>query len=153
MNCNIDEIRSRFDKSLSVLMQNLGPQLINRVQLGLTPGQVIMLHFIYRENQCCLSKLAEMLEVSPSAITIMVDRLENQGIVNRIRDNDDRRVVKVELTGVGRKKINQVYQLRNEIIQHCLTQIDLNKIESFLQTLETLASITQEIDVREFLVI
>ena len=98
MHKNLDSLTERFDKSLHVLMQHLGPQLISRTQLDLTPGQVFMLHLIRNESLCSVSKLAEKMEVAPSAITVMLDRLENHGFVSRKRDTSDRRVVIIELT-------------------------------------------------------
>ena len=151
MNQNIDALTERFDKSLYVLMQNLGPQLINRAQFGLTPGQVFMLYFIRQEGQCSVSKLAEKMEVAPSAITVMVDRLENHGFVNRVRDKVDRRVVNVELTTAGEEKLNEVIHVRKQIIQHCLTRVGQNELNSFVHTLESIASLAQGMDVQEII--
>jgi MarR family transcriptional regulator, organic hydroperoxide resistance regulator len=148
MHQNIDSLTERFDKSLFVLLQNLGPQLINRAQLGLTPGQVFMLHFIQQDSQCSVSKLAEKMEVAPSAITVMLDRLENHGFVARTRDKVDRRVVIINLTDVGEEKLNHVLDVRKQIMQHCLTQIEFNELNSFIQTLEKLSPIAQAMDIK-----
>jgi MarR family transcriptional regulator, organic hydroperoxide resistance regulator len=139
-------LAERFDKSLFVLLHNLGPQLINRAHLGLTPGQVFMLHYIKDENQYSVSKLAEKMEVAPSAITVMVDRLENHGFVNRLRDKSDRRVVKIKLTNSGEEKLKQVLQLRKQIVEHCLLQLDPNEMVTFIHTLESLASVASALD-------
>ncbi len=41
--------------------------------------------------------------VKPSAITVMIDRLIDQELVERYHDKDDRRVVVIELTKKGGK--------------------------------------------------
>ena len=146
MHQNIDALIERFDQSLFVLMQNLGPQLIHRAQLGLTPGQVFMLHFIQQNGQGSVSKLAEKMEVAPSAITVMLDRLENHGYVSRTRDKIDRRVVIIELTNSGAKKLKQVLDVRKQIIQHCLMKVEADELDSFVQTLENLSAIAQAMD-------
>jgi len=145
---NIDALTECFDKYLFVLMQNLGPQLINRAQLGLTPGQVFLLHFIRQESQCSVSKLAEKMDVAASAITVMLDRLENHGFVVRTRDNVDRRVVMIALTDAGEETLNHVLNVRKQIMQNCLTQIESHELDSFIQTLEKLASIAQTMDAK-----
>jgi MarR family transcriptional regulator, organic hydroperoxide resistance regulator len=144
----MDSMTERFNKSLFVLMQNLGPQLISRAQLGLTPGQVFMLKFIMQESGCSVSKLAEKMEVAPSAITVMLDRLENNGFVSRTRDIADRRVVIIELTASGEEKLNHVLTERNQIIQHCLKQLEPTELDSFILSLEKIASFTQSIEIK-----
>jgi MarR family transcriptional regulator, organic hydroperoxide resistance regulator len=145
---DIDSLTERFDKALFITMQNLGPQLISRIQSGLTPGQVFILHFIQKESRCSVSKLAEKMEVNPSAITVMLDRLENHGFVIRTRDKNDRRVVAVELTESGDKTLKQVLNVRKQIMQHCLTQINPDELDSFVQTFEKLATISAAMDIK-----
>lgn len=144
----IDVLTKQFDGALLVLLQNLGPQLIIRAQLGLTPGQVFMLRFIKQENQCSVSKLADKLEVNPSAITVMLDRLESHGFVERIRDMNDRRVVIAQITHAGEETLNHVLDVRNQIIQRCLEQVQPSELDSFVQTLEKLAAISAETDIK-----
>jgi MarR family transcriptional regulator, organic hydroperoxide resistance regulator len=148
MSKNIDMLTERFDAALFVMMQNLGPQLIIRTQLDLTPGQVFMLHFIQQKNQCSVSKLADKMEVNPSAITVMLDRLENHGFVARARDKNDRRVVIAQLTEAGEEALNRVLNVRKQIVQHCLTQIEPDELDSFVQTLEQLATICTSMDIK-----
>lgn len=145
---NIDAVTERFDKALRVLIRSFGPQLIQRIQLGLTPGQVFMLHFIQQENHCSVSKLAEKMEVAPSAITVMLDRLENHGFVSRTRDQADRRVVVVELTDAGRETLKKVKEKRKQIMQDCLTQIDLKELTAIAQSLEKIASIAETMEMK-----
>jgi len=144
----IDSLTERFNKSLLILMQNLGPQLISRAQLGLTPGQVYMLKYIKQESGCSVSKLAEKMEVAPSAITVMLDRLENNGFVSRTRDNADRRVVIVKLTAAGEERLDYILKKRNQIMQHCLKQLEPNELDSFIQSLEKVASFAQSMEIK-----
>lgn len=148
---NIDALSERFEKSLFILSKNLGPELIARTQLDLTPGQVFMLYFIQQENPCTVSTLAEKLEVSPSSITVMLDRLESHGFVTRVRSTNDRRVVITELTEKGKAKLNHVLGVRKQITQYCLEQVDVKELESFISTLESLASIAQAMKADEVL--
>ena len=51
-----------------------------------------------------LSQLAERLSCVRSNMTQLIDRLETDGLVNRLPDPDDRRSVKAELTDLGMEK-------------------------------------------------
>lgn len=48
-----------------------------------------------------LGRLAEDMRILPSAMTAIADRLEEQGIVCRIRDQEDRRAWLLQLTAKG----------------------------------------------------
>ena len=52
-------------------------------------------------GSCRMGEIADHLGVVQSAITPLVDRLEDQQIVRRVRSRDDRRVWLVELTESG----------------------------------------------------
>ncbi len=148
---NIEDYTARFDEALFVTMQNLGPQLIKRAHLELTPGQVFMLHLIQQEGQCSQSKLAEHMEVSPSAITIMLDRLENHGYVERKRDSNDRRVVMSELTSTGTETLLRVMRVRQRLVQHCLSKLPAEELDRFINTLEQLADISAAMEIEKIL--
>lgn len=49
--------------------------------------------------------LAESLDVSQASATGIVDRMEQRGLVERRRDDEDRRVIRVALTDAGRQLI------------------------------------------------
>ncbi|MBF0563981.1 MAG: MarR family transcriptional regulator [Nitrospirae bacterium] len=50
-----------------------------------------------------MSDIAERLQVGLSSVTWVVDKLEDKKFVHRLRSDDDRRVVRVELTEEGRQ--------------------------------------------------
>jgi DNA-binding MarR family transcriptional regulator len=52
--------------------------------------------------------LARDLEIDPGAMTRSLDRLEAKGLVRRERSTQDRRVVRLVLTGEGRKVARKV---------------------------------------------
>lgn len=49
-------------------------------------------------------ELAEALGLTPAAVTDIIDRLEDRGLVRRSRDPQDRRAIRVELTPAGRRQ-------------------------------------------------
>ena len=147
----MDSWTERFERALHTTMHNLGPELITRAQSKLTPGQCFMMYFIREKDRCTVSSLSEKMEVNPSAITVMLDRLENHGFVTRSRDQQDRRVVIVELTKAGEQALDAVMNIRKRILEHCLCQLSPDELESFLTTLEKIASVSASMDVKTIL--
>lgn len=68
-----------------------------------SPTQVSALATIERRGPITLGELAVAERVQPPTITAAIDRLESRDLVRRKTDAADRRVVRVEITGEGRK--------------------------------------------------
>lgn len=56
-------------------------------------------------------QISSQLQVSPSGMTSKLDRLENLGLVRRLPDPADRRVVGIELTDTGRSAADQAFMI------------------------------------------
>ncbi|KIL39816.1 hypothetical protein SD70_17215 [Gordoniibacillus kamchatkensis] len=112
--------------------------------IGITGPQFFMLHFIKEQGQCKLTQLAEKMEVKPSAITVMIDRLVHANLVARIHDPHDRRVVLVELTQEGQQALDQLKDLTKEIIARYFSGIGKEELARFVATFEKLAGMTDK---------
>lgn len=67
---------------------------------------LVLLHFS-RSGSLPLSKIGERLMVHPTSVTSAIDRLEAQGFVERMPDQDDRRRTLARLTAKGRTTVKQ----------------------------------------------
>ena len=65
--------------------------------LHMTPSLARLLFFVGRQPDCRQTELADFLEVSPVTVGRMIDRLEKQGVVQRVPDLADRRVYRIRL--------------------------------------------------------
>jgi DNA-binding MarR family transcriptional regulator len=73
--------------------------------VGLSSAKIGGLCVLVAEDQpMSLSELAEKLTCVRSNVTQLVDRLEADGLVKRSDDPTDRRVVRAEVTGLGRQR-------------------------------------------------
>lgn len=70
--------------------------------LGLHVGQEMFLLELWREDGLKVGDLAARLRVEPPTVTRMLRRLENCGLVERRKDPDDARGIRVYLTEKGR---------------------------------------------------
>src|SRR5262249_44109481 len=58
--------------------------------------------FLGAEGPRMMREVSEFLTVAVNSVTSIVDNLERKGLVRRRRSEEDRRVVRVELTDAGR---------------------------------------------------
>lgn len=61
----------------------------------------VIAHLTRQKEGATLAELSRHLLVTAGNITGLIDRMEDQGYVNRIPDPDDRRVTRVQLTESG----------------------------------------------------
>jgi DNA-binding MarR family transcriptional regulator len=71
-------------------------------ELGLYPGQELMLYELAAEGNHNQRELAERLRVEPPTVAKMLGRMQQQGLIERHPDPDDRRVTRVSLSAHGR---------------------------------------------------
>src|SRR3954471_7810775 len=81
-------------------------QYLKRVE-GISQSQYNILRILRgaRPNAVKISEIADRMITRDPDVTRLVDRLIKQGLVRRERDNEDRRVVLVEITGTGLKML------------------------------------------------
>lgn len=105
-------------------------------QYGLTSSQYNVLRILRGEGKPLPSlEIADRMVQMVPAITGLVDRLEKQGLVERQRCTEDRRVVYIELTDKARELLKQMdkpeHELHKQLVGH-LTRKELNELSRLL---------------------
>lgn len=80
-----------------------------------------------RKGELTMGELAENLLLSVSGATVIADKLEEKGLVVRRRSLDDRRVVRVGLTGEGAKSYDEFHQMVLTFATAILQSLDENE--------------------------
>jgi DNA-binding MarR family transcriptional regulator len=86
--------------------------LLERIDAVLRPRdltfaryEVLRLLSFSREGAMTMSRLGSLLQVHPTSVTSAVSRLVDQGYVERVRGDADKRVVRAVLTDAGREAV------------------------------------------------
>jgi len=99
------------DVTISEIMQSLR-RIFKAIQdyshevsekYGITGPQLWVVKTISLDGNLALGDLGKRMYLQPSTITGLIDVLERKGYVTRVRDQDDRRVVRVQLTAKGKR--------------------------------------------------
>lgn len=144
-NNHILEIVNRYiDVSFSV--QKKAEVLITE-QIGsdLTHDQHYILRYINRVKSCTSTELADVFEVKKSAITAIITRLWEKGLIQRTRDENDRRVVYLTLTEKGYEFFQKTEEKIQHLVEQFITKFDQKEIEQFIETYEKLNKIILEL--------
>lgn len=87
--------------------------------LGVTRDQFHALLVLYGA-ELTMGELSERLGVTCSTVTDLVDRMERAGLAERVRDDEDRRVVRVRVTGGGEAVLGRVRERRRRYLGRVL---------------------------------
>lgn len=119
----------RFHKAFFEFRRGFEAEILHKMNAQITGPQMFMLLFISQRDTCKLTHLAEKMEVKPSAVTVMIDRLEKMGYVTRTHDTVDRRSVLVTATDAGKAVLEKATAERNRILGTYLSRLEPEEVE------------------------
>lgn len=82
-------------------------------KLNLYPGQERIVYYLMKNNGLSQSELCERLGVKPSTVAVMLKRMKDTGLFEKVSDKNDKRVVRIFLTDKGKevyKEINMFHK-------------------------------------------
>jgi DNA-binding MarR family transcriptional regulator len=91
-----------------------------------------------------LHELAGHMGITPSSMSLMVDRLEKGGFIRRARDPHDARRVNLRLTAAGLRIQEQQKVLDPQLVEAMLRRLPSDQRNAALAGLRTLAQAAQE---------
>lgn len=108
----------------------------------ITPSQWGILSFLADAQEQTISALAKRLGVDAPAVTNIVQRLEQSGLVERVRDREDQRVVKVSLSEEGQsimRTLQPVFEaFQEQLLPSQERQAFLADLQQFVSRVSTL---------------
>lgn len=137
---NITRILEAFDRISKVFasMESFSGDII------LTKPELLALEAISKGEGLMMSELARRLDIGFSTATGIIDRLIEKELVRRERNGGDRRVIRLVLTGKG-KKINLAYQMqKKEIFGKMLSLLTADEQRSLILILEKIANMAED---------
>jgi len=110
----------------------------------LTTDQLYILRYINQRQKVTTTELADVFCVHKSAITAMITRLTEKGLIGRTPDLQDRRIIYLNLTQEGKELFHKLQDKVFKIINALITQFEADEIKQFIRTYEKLAKILRE---------
>ena len=110
-------------------------------------SQVNVLMRLYHDSKSGVSEIGEQMGVTSAAASQAIDRLVQQGLIERTEDPQDRRAKRLALTSKGRALVEQGIETRSQWIEgltHALTPEQKNMIIAALTLLTAAAQATKD---------
>ncbi len=136
-----DDYVSRAQNALLNTSAKIAEDLRNTEEFGVTETQFRVLELLSKNEAHKVTDLAEKMGVKPSAVTTMIDRLANNGLVSRRHDDNDRRAVLLSITEEGREVIRKFEEKCRRVIKRYLSHLELNELEALATIYEKMGNI------------
>ncbi|WP_048600512.1 MarR family winged helix-turn-helix transcriptional regulator [Rubeoparvulum massiliense] len=126
----------RLLRHISGIIKRKGREILN--DFPITPPQFIALQWLDELGDTTIGDLSNKMYLAFSTTTDLIDRMEKNELVQRIRDEKDRRVVRIHLLPKGNEIIHQVLQARQAYLKGILQHFDRSEVDRLQVTLTQL---------------
>jgi MarR family transcriptional regulator, organic hydroperoxide resistance regulator len=123
------EIVADIEKDLryiSGIIKQKGREILSNYTI--TPPQFVALQWLFEEGDMTIGELSNKMYLAFSTTTDLVDRMEKNNLVKRVRDPNDRRVVRIHLLEEGGRIIEEVIKKRQEYLQEVLKNFSVEEV-------------------------
>ena len=107
---------------------------------GITRVQWIALYYVKTKNKISQRDLSNLMNIMDSSVGRLIDRLERDGLIERHRDNTDRRVVFITLTDKGNQLISDLLPIGIQFNDDLMVGIDENELMIYEKVLNKMIS-------------
>jgi DNA-binding MarR family transcriptional regulator len=109
--------------------------------IGLTGPQLTVAKMLDELGDLSLSELSDRIRAQNSTVTGIVDRMEREGLVDRKRSAEDRRVVHIRLSEKGQRLARSLDFEPFTIFRHAFERaLSPSELQTLLQLLDKLAT-------------
>lgn len=143
----MDDLSKAIDiiKTLKEIMDNIKHIMDSQFRyIDLTAPQGILISILWREGEMRISDLSKKIGLSNSTVSGIIDRLEKQDIVKRIRSQEDRRVVYVTITDDFKKKAKKHFDEAERQLGKMINRANSEELDLILERLDTLKKLVAE---------
>ncbi len=125
-------VESSVGYLVNKLAQTFGRELDRRmVDLGLTDAQWKPLLLLQQELCTTAADIARFAHHDTGAVTRLLDRLEDKGLIERLRSAEDRRIVNLALTKEGKRIAAEVPKITAQLANQALAGFSKEEFHQF----------------------
>ena len=121
---------------ISHLIKQKGREILSNYTI--TPPQFVALQWLHESGDMTIGDLSTKMFLAFSTTTDLVDRMEKSDLVQRVRDENDRRVVRIHLLAEGERIIEEVIVKRQNYLRDIMEDFNQDEAAHLLKNLQKL---------------
>lgn len=120
-------------RHIAAIIKQKGREILN--QYAITPPQFVGLQWLYELGDMTIGELSGKMYLACSTTTDLIDRMQKNELVERVKDPADRRVVRIHLLPGGERIIQEVITKRQEYLRDMFESFTDEEIAIFEKSL------------------
>lgn len=140
---DLEKYITRYQLAFQSINRSVNNMIKQHVHTDITTDQFTILQFIHQEEKVTATEIAQHFGLGKSAITAYVNRLMQKDLLQRERNDRDRRIIYLSLTEHGKKVVTITEKEIHYFIEEKLTHFDMKEVEKFLHALERLSDLME----------
>lgn len=133
------DIVANIEKDLryiSGIIKQKGREMLSNYTI--TPPQFIALQWLFEDGDMTIGELSNKMYLACSTTIDLVDRMEKNLLVERVKNPNDRRVVRIHLLEEGKRIIDEVIKKRQVYLEEILVDFSSEEIQLLQKSLTKL---------------
>ncbi|MGG3739311.1 MarR family winged helix-turn-helix transcriptional regulator [Aeribacillus pallidus] len=133
------EVVADIEKDLRYIagiIKQKGREILSHYKI--TPPQFVALQWLFEEGDMTIGELSNKMYLAFSTTTDLIDRMEKNALVKRVKDENDRRVVRIHLLDEGARIIDEVIKKRQAYLADILKHFSEDQVTSLKENLSKL---------------
>lgn len=111
---------------ISGIIKQKGREMLANYKI--TPPQFVALQWLFEDGDMTIGELSTKMYLACSTTTDLVDRMEKNLLVERVKNPKDRRVVQIHLLKEGKRIIDEVIKKRQAYLEEVLKDFSNEEI-------------------------
>ncbi|MHB1421416.1 MAG: MarR family winged helix-turn-helix transcriptional regulator [Bacillota bacterium] len=142
---NLENVAGDFLKLLGYIREKFfrPVELITRSRLS--PIQFYAVSVLYRKGSLSMSELAGEMQISKQQLTPLIYKLIDNGLLVKKSDQNDRRVVRIEITKSGRNTVEALFSEIKPALAEKLSALPGAELEELEQMLKRIQEIMKSV--------
>lgn len=123
-------------RNIHAIVRKRGRDILSHFDI--TPPQLDALLVLREYGELTMGELCQKMFLACSTATDLIDRMERNQLIERVRDTSDRRVIRLKVLTKGATVIEEVLEARRTYLSNVLNELDVAEKERLIQSLEQL---------------
>ena len=112
---------------------------------GLTPTQASVLGIVTNRGPLGLTELTDIEGLNPTMLSRVVGKLDSFGLIRRLRDPDDFRAARVEVTAEGKQAYQRIAAERAAILSERVAGLPSEQADALIAALPALENLAEDL--------
>lgn len=123
-------------RNVGTILKKRGRDIISTFEI--THPQLDALLVLKENGELTMGELCQKMFLACSTATDLVDRMERNQLIERVRDTTDRRVIRLKVLPKGHSIIDEVLEARRNYLAGILSDLDAGEKDHLIHALEQL---------------